>query len=160
DIYYEKHGSGPALLFAHGQGGNHLSWWQQIPFFSRFYTCITYDARAFGFSHDHDGRGRISFGADVIGLLDHLRIDDLRGNAPSMGGRSASAVALRTPERCKALVYAGTSGGVSDETIRLCQRKAADARGDRGLGAFSVLPSFRDTNPEMYFLLRAISRLN
>ena len=33
DLYYEIHGAGPAVLFAHGQGGNHLSWWQQIPFF-------------------------------------------------------------------------------------------------------------------------------
>jgi 3-oxoadipate enol-lactonase len=23
-------GSGPALLFAHDLGGNHLSWWQQV----------------------------------------------------------------------------------------------------------------------------------
>src|SRR5262249_45467845 len=61
DLYYEVNGSGPALLFAHGQGGNHLSWWQQVPFFSRFYTCITFDNRAFGFSLDRDGRGRTAF---------------------------------------------------------------------------------------------------
>ena len=31
DLYYELHGSGPALMFAHGLGGNHLTWWQQVP---------------------------------------------------------------------------------------------------------------------------------
>src|SRR5262249_10926271 len=107
-----------------------------------------------------DGRGRMSFGADVIGLLDYLGIEDVRVIAHSMGGRSATAVALRTQDRCRAIVYAGTSGGVSDESIRQCQRDAAYRRGECGLGAFSVLPSFKDTNPEMYFLLRAISRLN
>ena len=33
EIYYECTGSGPAVLFAHGLGGNHLSWWQQVPIF-------------------------------------------------------------------------------------------------------------------------------
>jgi pimeloyl-ACP methyl ester carboxylesterase len=159
DIYYETHGSGPPLLFAHGQGGNHLSWWQQVPYFARSYTCITYDQRAFGQSADHDGRGRMSFGADVIGLLDHLGIEDVRIVAHSMGGRSAIAVALRT-ERCKALVLSGTTGGVSDDDIRRRQRDAADYRGDRGLGAFSVHPGFRQERPDLNFLLREISRLN
>jgi 3-oxoadipate enol-lactonase len=30
-LYYETHGAGPALVFAHGLGGGHLSWWQQVP---------------------------------------------------------------------------------------------------------------------------------
>ena len=30
EIYYEVAGSGPAVIFAHGLGGNHLSWWQQV----------------------------------------------------------------------------------------------------------------------------------
>lgn len=29
DLYYEVAGAGPAVVFAHGAGGNHLSWWQQ-----------------------------------------------------------------------------------------------------------------------------------
>jgi len=26
-LYYESHGAGPALTFAHGAGGNTLVWW-------------------------------------------------------------------------------------------------------------------------------------
>jgi hypothetical protein len=26
-LYYEVTGAGPAIVFAHGLGGNHLSWW-------------------------------------------------------------------------------------------------------------------------------------
>ena len=33
-IYYEVAGKGPALVFAHGLGGNHLSWWQQVAHFA------------------------------------------------------------------------------------------------------------------------------
>ena len=29
DLYYESNGEGPAIVFAHGRGGNHMSWWQQ-----------------------------------------------------------------------------------------------------------------------------------
>src|SRR5689334_18741593 len=46
-IYYEVTGSGPMLLFAHGLGGNHLSWWQQVPYFRDRYTCVTFAHRGF-----------------------------------------------------------------------------------------------------------------
>lgn len=36
-LYYESHGEGPAIVFAHGRGGNHLSWWRQVPAFSDDY---------------------------------------------------------------------------------------------------------------------------
>ena len=160
DLYYEVHGSGPHLLFAHGQGGNHLSWWQQIPFFARHYTCITYDHRAFGFSHDTNGLGRHAFGADVIGLLDHLGVEDVRVVAHSMGGRSALPVALRATERCRALVLAGTNAGVTSDAVKERQRAAAATRNGRGLGAFSVADGFREQHPHLDYLLREISRLN
>ena len=161
ELYYEVHGAGPAVLFAHGQGGNHLSWWQQVPFFSRHFTCITFDHRAFGLSHDTDGRGRFSFGPDAFALLDHLRVEDVRVIAHSMGGRTGTAIAMRDPKaRCRALVLAGASGGVADDAVRERQDEAAATRGERGLGAFSVAREYRERNPEGYFLLRQVSRLN
>ncbi len=161
DLYYEVNGSGPAVLFAHGQGGNHLSWWRQVPFFSRFYTCITFDHRAFGRSHDLDNKGRRGFGDDAIGLLDHLGIDDVRIVAHSMGGRAATALAVRDPrQRVRALVLSGTTGAVADEAVQRRRDEAEAARGTRGLGAFSVHPPYKETDPEGYFLLRQISKLN
>jgi 3-oxoadipate enol-lactonase len=161
ELYYELHGSGPPLLFAHGQGGNHLSWWQQIPHFAPHYTCITYDARAFGKTHDVDGKGRSGFGADAIGLLDHLGVEDVRVVAHSMGGRPATAIATRDPRnRARALVLAGTTGAVADWEVRRRRDEAQAARGDRGLGAFSVMPGYEEREPHNYFLLRQISRLN
>ena len=43
ELYYESHGSGPAIVFAHGRGGNHMSWWQQVARFSGEFRCITFD---------------------------------------------------------------------------------------------------------------------
>jgi 3-oxoadipate enol-lactonase len=160
-LYYEVHGSGPHLLFAHGQGGNHLSWWRQVPFFAPHYTCITYDARAFGFSRDLDNRGRRAFGEDAIALLDHLGVQDVRVIAHSMGGRPATALATRDPrDRVRALVLSGTTGAVADEAVRRRRDEAEAARDGRGLGAFSVHPAYQDRDPEGYFLLRQVSRLN
>src|SRR5207237_2066399 len=46
-LYYEADGTGPMLVFAHGLGGNHLSWWQQVPHFRDRYTCVTFSHRGF-----------------------------------------------------------------------------------------------------------------
>jgi 3-oxoadipate enol-lactonase len=158
-LYYEVHGAGPPLLFAHGQGGNHLVWWQQVPFFAEHYTCITFDARAFGRSHDLDGKGRAAFGSDVIGLLQHLGVEDVRVIAHSMGGRIGIAVALRSGIPCRALVLSGTNGGAVDDAIRARQQEAAEARGPR-LGPHSVAPHFKKERPDLWFLYQAIGRLN
>lgn len=50
-IYYEVHGDGHplVLVLVHGGGGNTLSWFQQVPHFSRKYQVITVDLR--GFKH-------------------------------------------------------------------------------------------------------------
>ena len=58
-LYYEVHGDGPAVVFAHGAGGTHMSWWQQVPALSRHFRCITFDHRGFGYSRDvPNGPGR------------------------------------------------------------------------------------------------------
>ncbi len=58
DLYYEEHGDGPPLVFAHGVGGNHASWYQQVPFFARSYRAITCDQR--GRQHLHGLHGALS----------------------------------------------------------------------------------------------------
>ena len=54
-FYEDKGGNGPAVLFLHGAGGNHLSWWQQVPVFAEEYRCVTLDQRGFGQSPDVAG---------------------------------------------------------------------------------------------------------
>ena len=47
NLHYEVTGSGPALLFAHGLGGNQMSWWQQVAHFSSSYTSVAFAHRGF-----------------------------------------------------------------------------------------------------------------
>ena len=49
-IYYEVHGEGPAVVFVPGGGGNHASWWQQIPRFHGRYKLILVDWPGYGLS--------------------------------------------------------------------------------------------------------------
>ena len=68
DLHYQSYGEGDAIVFAHGAGGNLLSWWQQIPFFSQRYRCVTFDHRGFGHSYDlPDGPGANAFVDDLAG---------------------------------------------------------------------------------------------
>jgi 3-oxoadipate enol-lactonase len=163
-LYYESHGSGPVIVFAHGAGGNHLSWWQQIPMFSRRFRCITFDHRAFGLSRDADGdaqRGRRAFHEDLRDLLDHLGIDECRIVAQSMGGRTAVGFSLLNPGRCRALVFAGTTGGAIDDDVRDLQDAYRDTEmGQLPLGRRSLSPQLKERAAALEFLYRSIGRLN
>ena len=93
DLYYELHGSGPPLVFAHGLGGNHLTWWQQVPHFQDRYTCVVFAQRGFGRSKVHAGEpDPEAFADDLAALIDHLGFEDVRLVAQSMGGWSLPGV--------------------------------------------------------------------
>jgi 3-oxoadipate enol-lactonase len=123
DLYYEVHGQGPAVVFAHGAGGSHVSWWQQVPVLARQYRCISFDHRGFGQSLDvPHGPGSQAFVQDLKGLLDYLEIARTALVAQSMGGRTCLGFTLACPERVSALVMADTTGGFSD--ARMAQLRA------------------------------------
>jgi pimeloyl-ACP methyl ester carboxylesterase len=114
-IYYQEHGKGLPAVFAHGAGGNHMSWWQQVPEFSRHYRCITFDQRGWGLSLDSDGAGPSALVDDLTALLEHLEIEETFLVAQSMGGIACFGLALRQPARVKGLVLANTFAGMRRE---------------------------------------------
>ena len=161
ELYYEVHGQGPAVVFCHGAGGNHLSWWQQVPVFAQRFRCITYDSRAFGLSRDAEGGGRQWFWQDLAGLLDHLGIESAAIVAQSMGGRTAVPFAIRNPGRVWAIVLAGTNGGAVTEEVRQKQDEYKDSlpKGST-LNDRALAPDFGEREPVKEFLYRSINRLN
>jgi len=113
ELYYQVHGQGPAVVFAHGAGGNHMSWWQQVPAFARHCRCVTFDHRGFGFSGDGvDGPGPTAFVDDLRGLLDYLDIEQAFLVGQSMAGWTCMGFALAHPQRVRALVMANTLAGI------------------------------------------------
>src|SRR3954466_2971196 len=113
-LYYEVHGGGPLLVFAHGLGGNHLSWWQQVPHFRDRYTCVTFSHRGFApSSAPPGGPDPADYAGDLAALVDHLGAPDVRIVAQSMGGWTALEFALAHPDRVRALVLASAAGAIA-----------------------------------------------
>lgn len=111
EIHYEVTGDGPAIVFAHGLGGNHMSWYQQVAHFAQRFTCVTFAHRGFTPSRELvAARGPAAFPADLAALIDHLKLTRVVLVAQSMGGWSCLPYALRFPERVRGLVMACTGG--------------------------------------------------
>ena len=165
-LYYEVHGrpagSAPAVLLAHGAGGNTLVWWQQIPAFAERYTTIVFDHRAFGRSPDiEDGPGRIAFGTDTLALVDHVGVERVHFVGHSMGGRTAFGLFTRAPERVLSITYSGTNGGVQDDDARARKVELTD----EGFFAGSLLrralaEHTYERSPEVAFLYRQLRGTN
>ena len=167
--YYETHGpaigapgAATPVLFAHGAGGNGMSWWQQVSAFADRYPVITFDHRAFGRSPDiEDGPGRIAFGADVRALLDHLGASRVHFVAHSMGGRTAFALFARDPERIASFTYSGTNGGVVDDRYRALRDRLTEAGEFAGsLLSRALKQGYAAEEPVKAHLYRQIRGLN
>jgi 3-oxoadipate enol-lactonase len=118
NLYYETHGQGPVVVFAHPGGGNHLSWWQLVPVFAQAYTCIMFDHRGHGYTRDlPDDPGAAAYAQDLVGLFDHLGIHKAAIVGQSMGGWTAIGLAAAYPERVSALVLANSTGGIRDPEL-------------------------------------------
>lgn len=159
-LYYEQHGRGPDLVFLHGAGGNHLSWWQQVAEFSQHFRCTTFDARGWGLSRGDMAVGRWSLGTDLVALLEHLGIESARVVAQSMGGRAVAGLARLAPKRVRALVLCGTTAGATNDRVRRLQDELRDERGNGGLREHALAPGFASENPGLALLYRQINALN
>jgi 3-oxoadipate enol-lactonase len=160
-IYYEALGSGPAVAFAHGAGGNAASWWQQVPVFSERYRMIMFDHRMYGRSQcapENFDRGK--FGEDLMVILDAEGIERTAIVCQSMGGWTGLRAALERPDRVSCLILSNTSGGVSTplemENIKIARERFASG----GFGNVALYSGFIERHPDLAFLYAQISSLN
>jgi 3-oxoadipate enol-lactonase len=163
-LRYEATGSGPPLVFVHGSGGNHLSWFQQAPYFARHFTVLCYDQRGWGQSQQpQDAPAGSAFVDDLLGLLDALAIEAADVVAHSMGGWTALGLAARHPQRVRSLTLCGTHGGIETPEIHTAIRLGREAEPIDGL-PFLPSPSlsarFVHERPDLAFLYQSIGALN
>jgi pimeloyl-ACP methyl ester carboxylesterase len=116
-LYYEVTGAPDArtVVLTHGAGGNHASWFQQVPALAAAgYRVITWDSRGFGNSTCRTGTvGADIAAADLVAILDAADAKapvDLVGQ--SMGGWWVSAFTVAYPQRVRTLTLANTIGGL------------------------------------------------
>ena len=117
-IHYEVTGEGPALVFAHGLGGNHMSWFQQVALFAPAFRCVSFAHRGFWPSSAFpEGPDPTAYAGDLEALAAHLGLDPFVLVAQSMGGWTAVEFARRSPGRLRGLVLAATTGSIDLQTL-------------------------------------------
>lgn len=165
-LYYEPSqrptGSAPDLVFAHGAGGNTLSWWQQTPCFDRSHRVLRFDHRLFGRSScaPDDFQPRL-FESDLIAILDDAGIERAALVCQSMGGWTGLRTAVRHPERVSALVLCGTPGGVVTRSIlEAASRVGNRTTVDRVVASAALAAEYTMRDPAMAGLYHQISCLN
>ncbi|WP_224335358.1 alpha/beta fold hydrolase [Haloprofundus halobius] len=110
ETYYERRGSGPALVFVHGAILDHSQWTLQMDALSDKYTTYAYDVRGHGRTGGSN-RERYSielFADDLDAFLTALAIERPILCGLSMGGCIAQVYAAGHPDRIAGLVLADT----------------------------------------------------
>jgi len=159
-LYWELAGEEglPVLALCHGAGGNHGSWFQQVPHFADRYRVLTWDHRGFGMSTDRAERSgpEVAVG-DLAALLDHIGAAEAHLVGQSMGGWTVLGFTLRWPERARSLVLADSLGGCP---VPGWLERTAARLGDDGvvLGRHvAVGPHLRETDPTKVYLYQQLS---
>jgi 3-oxoadipate enol-lactonase len=167
-IVYETTGTGPALVFVHGLGGNHLSWWQQIPSFAATHTCVAFSHRGFAPSTVPGGvPDPRDYAGDAVALLDQLGIERAVFVCQSMGGWTGVETALAHSGRVAGLVLACTTGtfdydGLGDPDVAAWRERAPKtvaALTDAGIHRATGFV-FAAEKPALHGLYQAIDRVN
>lgn len=160
-LHYEVHGEGPAVVLAHGAGGNALAWWQQVPVFARWFRVISFDHRGFARSPCPPERVHPRhFVGDLEAILEDARADDVALVCQSMGGWTGLPFALAHPERVRALVLCGTPGGFVTERLARELPGIGERARSRGVAEMALGDRFRRDAPALAFLYRQLNELN
>ncbi len=134
NIYYEDHGSGPAVLLSHGYGATSQMWRDQVDAFKERYRIIIWDMRGHGQSDYPDDQSLYSEDhtvADMAALLNHCGLPGAVIGGLSLGGYATLAFHLRHPSRCRALMLFDTGPGFKKDEAREAWNKRANDRARR-----------------------------
>ena len=110
ELYYEEHGSGEPLIMVLGLGQDIATWGFQTAELSKHLRLIVFDNRDSGrSSRCRDNYTTETMARDILGLMDHLEIEQTHLLGTSMGGMIAQHVALLAPERLKSMILVSTT---------------------------------------------------
>jgi 3-oxoadipate enol-lactonase len=125
DVYYERSGEGPPLLFFNGSMSTLETTGIMVQVYAARFDVIAHDQRGLGKTSIPPGPYSMAdYAADALALLDHLDIDTCRVVGTSFGGMVAQELAVTAPERVERLALLCTSsGGVGSPSYPLHELK-------------------------------------
>jgi len=141
DVYYERRGEGPRLLFCNGSGATLATTALLLdPYVARF-DVLAHDQRGLGRTDVPPGPYEMAdYAADAVALLDHVGWDRCRVVGVSFGGMVAQELAVTHSERVERLALVCTSPGGAFASYPL--HTLADADPD---GAMALRTTLLDT---------------
>ncbi|KMZ13800.1 Beta-ketoadipate enol-lactone hydrolase [Candidatus Burkholderia humilis] len=126
----------PWLVLSNSLGADVSMWSPNIEAFAKRYRVLRYDTRGHG--HSDTPRGPYTIDqliGDVIGLMDHLKIDRAHYCGLSMGGLTGIGLAARYPERFARVVLSNTAALIGSDAV--WTPRAAKAREPGGMPALT-----------------------
>jgi pimeloyl-ACP methyl ester carboxylesterase len=117
-LYFEETGSGVPIVFVHEFAGDHRSWEPQVRFLSRWFRCITFNARGYPPSDVPEDAARYSQARardDIRDVLSHLGVERAHIIGLSMGGFAALHFGLAYPSRVRSLLIASCGYGADPD---------------------------------------------
>jgi pimeloyl-ACP methyl ester carboxylesterase len=150
-LHYELHGSGPPILFAHESTGGCESWRPQVEHFARRHTCIVYNARGYPPSDapaDSQAYSQAIFAADMLAILDGLKIERAHIVGLSMGSMTALHFGLGHPTRATSIVLAGTGPGQSSAAVEAFNTRVMALAGKLDAEGWSAILDDYDSAPD------------
>lgn len=112
--YSDSGGDGPAVVLSHGYLMDSEMFDPQVAALAPEYRVITWDERGFGGTRATGSFSYWDSASDLIGLLDHLGIDQAVLGGMSQGGFVSLRAALVAPDRVRALVLIDSQAGQED----------------------------------------------
>lgn len=107
DIHFEDRGEGPAIVFIPGESHGIEMFNDQLPYFEKRFRCISYYRRGHGKSACPPyGYSLWNQTHDLIGLLNHLEVEQAAIIAVAMSTTVATTFTLLQPNRVRGLVLA------------------------------------------------------
>ena len=146
-LYYEDHGTGPAVLLSHGYTSTTRMWEGQVEALRDRYRVITWDMRGHGrsdYPSDPSAYSEAHTVADMAALLDECATDKAIIGGLSLGGYMSLAFYHAHPQRTRALLLFDTGPGYKNDEAREGWNESAEKRAsafeDRGLDALNLSP--------------------
>ena len=159
-IYYETVGNGPAVIFAHGAGGNAAIWFNQVAHFAPEYQCVAFDHRYFARSPSTGPISVHQFRDDLLAIMDALEIDKAHLVGQSMGGFTVLRTTLDAPDRVLSLTLSCTSGGIVNPNPTPAMKALTSASGRDTGGIQASMSQVTRGKPALMQLYESINNFN